>query len=151
MRSSVSLVSRRGVLWAVLTIAFLISALYLTLYLAALFIRQTEQGVVLALTDGTCKMEDLRLSYKVGEAGNYCIVVYSHYTSPKPFAAAVILNNTQLHIFNLTADPYMLTTTRFTIKFNKTGKYILQVKLFEIRERELVDTGRAVELNIHVG
>jgi len=151
VRSSVNLVSRRSVLWAVLTIAFLISALYLTLYLAALFIKQTEQGVVLALTDGTCKMENLRLSYKVGEAGNYCIVVYSYYTSPKPFAAAVILNNTQLHIFNLTTDPYMLTTTRFTIKFNKTGKYILQVKLFEVTGAKLVDTGRAVELNIHVG
>jgi hypothetical protein len=45
----------------------------------------------------------------------------------------------------------MLTTTRFTIKFNKTGKYILQVKLFEVTGAKLVDTGRAVELNIHVG
>lgn len=151
MRSSVSLVSHRVVLWAVLTMAFLISALYLTLYLAALFIKQTEQGVVLALTDGTCKTENLRLSYKVGEADNYCIVVYSHYTSPKPFAAVVIFNNTVLYIFNLTADPYTLTTTRFTIKFNKTGTYVLQVKLFEVRGTELVDTGRAVELNIHVG
>jgi hypothetical protein len=150
MRSSVSLVSHRGVLWAVLMIAFLISALYLTLYLAALFIKQAEQGVVLALTDGTCKTENLRLSYKVGEVGNYCLVVYSHYTSPKPFAATVIFNNTQLYIFNLTADPYTLTTNRFTIKFNKTGTYLLQVKLFEVREAKLADTGRAVELNIHV-
>jgi hypothetical protein len=78
-------------------------------------------------------------------------VVYSHYTSPKPFAATVILNNTLLYIFNLTADPYTLTTTRFTIKFNKTGTYVLQVKLFEVREAKLADTGRAVELNIHVG
>lgn len=58
-----------------LTMAFLISALYLTLYLAALFIKQTEQGAVLALTDGTCKAENLRLSYKVGEVDNYCLVV----------------------------------------------------------------------------
>jgi len=63
----------------------------------------------------------------------------------------VIFNNTLLYIFNLTADPYMLTTTRFTIKFNKTGIYVLQVKLFEVRGAELLDTGRAVELNIHVG
>ncbi len=151
MRSPVSLVSHRGVMRAVLMIAFLISALYLTLYLAALFIKHAEQGVVLALTDGTCKTENLRLSYKVGEVVNYCLVVYSHYTSPKPFAATVIFNNTLLYIFNLTADPYTLTTTIFTIKFNKTGTYVLQVKLFEVREAKLVDTGRAVELNIHVG
>ncbi|MFZ8810386.1 MAG: hypothetical protein ACO2PN_20055 [Pyrobaculum sp.] len=151
MRSSVRLVSDRYIFWAVLTIAFLISALYLTLYLAAQFIKQTEQGVVLALADGTCKTENLRLSYKVGEVGNYCLVVYSHYTSPKPFAATVIFNNTLLYIFNLTADPYTLTTTKFTIKFNKTGIYILQVKLFEVKEAKLVDTGRTVELNIHVG
>jgi hypothetical protein len=151
VRSSVSLVSHRCDLWAVLTIALLILALYLTLYLAALFIKQAEQGVVLALTDGTCKTENLRLSYKVGEVGNYCLVVYNHYTSPKPFAATVKFNNTLLYTFNLTADPYTLTTTRFTIKFNKTGTYVLQVKLFEVREAKLVDTGRAVELNIHVG
>jgi hypothetical protein len=151
MRSTVSLISHGGVLCAVLTIAFLISALYLTLYLAALFIKQTEQGVVLALADGTCKTENLRLSYKVGEVVNYCLVVYSHYTSPKPFAATVIFNNTQLYIFNITADPYTLTTTKFTVEFNKTGIYVLQVKLFEVKEAKLVDTGRAVELNIHVG
>ena len=151
MRSTVSLISHRGVLWAVLTIAFLISALYLTLYLAALFIKQTEQGVVLALTDGTCKTENLRLNYKVGEVGNYCLVVYSHYTSPKPFAATVKFNNTLLYTFNITADPYTLTTTKLTIKFNKTGIYVLQVKLFEVKEAKLVDTGRTVELNIHVG
>jgi len=151
VRSSVSLVSHRGVLWAALTIAFLISALYLTLYLAALFIKQTEQGVVLALADGTCKTENLRLSYKVGEVSNYCLVVYSHYTSPKPFAAIVKLNNTLLYTFNITADPYTLTTTSFTIKFNKTGIYVLRVKLFEVKEAKLVDTGRTVELNIHVG
>ena len=151
MRRFIGVVSHGGVLWVVLTIAFLISALYLTLYLAALFIKQTEQGVVLALTDETCKTENLRLNYKVGEAGNYCIVVYSYYTSPKPFAAVVLLNNTQLHTFNLTTDPYTLTTARFTIKFNKTGTYVLQLKLFEVREAKLVDTGRAVELNIHVG
>jgi len=151
VRRFIGVVSHGGVLWVVLTIAFLISALYLTLYLAALFIKQTEQGVVLALTDETCKTENLRLNYKVGEAGNYCIVVYSYYTSPKPFAAVVLLNNTQLHTFNLTTDPYTLTTARFTIKFNKTGTYVLQLKLFEVREAKLVDTGRAVELNIHVG
>jgi hypothetical protein len=76
VRSSVSLVSHRCVLWAVLTIAFQISALYLTLYLAALFIKQIEQGVVLALTDGTCKTENLRLSYKGREVGDHCLVVY---------------------------------------------------------------------------
>jgi len=151
VRSTVSLISHGGVLWAVLTIAFLISALYLTLYLAALFIKQTEQGVVLALADGTCKTENLRLSYKVGEVVNYCLVVYSYYTSPKPFAATVKLNNALLYTFNITADPYTLTTTKFTIKFNKTGIYALQVKLFEVKEAKLVDTGRAVELNIHVG
>lgn len=151
MRSSVGLVSDMYIFWAVLIIAFLISALYLTSYLAALFIKQTEQGVVLALADGTCKTKDLRLNYKVGEMVNYCLVVYSHYTSPKPFAATVKLNNTLLYTFNITADPYILTTTKFTVKFNKTGIYELQVKLFEVKETKLVDTGRTVELNIHVG
>jgi hypothetical protein len=151
VRSSIGLVSDMYIFWAVLIIAFLISALYLTLYLAALFIKQTEQGVVLALADGTCKTKDLRLNYKVGEVVNYCLVVYSHYTSPKPFAATVKLNNTLLYTFNITADPYTLTTTKFTIKFNKTGIYVLQVKLFEVKEAKLVDTGRTVELNIHVG
>ncbi|MFZ8839564.1 MAG: hypothetical protein ACO2PM_11795 [Pyrobaculum sp.] len=151
MRSSIGLVSDMYIFWAVLIIAFLISALYLTSYLAALFIKQTEQGVVLALADGTCKTKDLRLNYKVGEMVNYCLVVYSHYTSPKPFAATVKLNNTLLYTFNITADPYILTTTKFTVKFNKTGIYELQVKLFEVKETKLVDTGRTVELNIHVG
>jgi hypothetical protein len=49
---------------------------YLTLYLAALFIKQIEQGVVSALTDGTCKTENLRLSYKGREVGIHCLVVY---------------------------------------------------------------------------
>jgi predicted membrane protein len=151
VRSSVGLVSDMYIFWAVLIIAFLISALYLTSYLAALFIKQTEQGVVLALADGTCKTKDLRLDYKVGEIVNYCLVVYSHYTSPKPFAATVKLNNTLLYTFNITADPYTLTTTKFRVKFNKTGIYELQVKLFEVKETKLVDTGRTVELNIHVG
>jgi predicted membrane protein len=87
----------------------------------------------------------------VGEVYSYCLAVYSYYTSPKPFAATVKLNNTLLYTFNITADPYTLTTTKFTIKFNKTGIYVLQVKLFEVKEAKLVDTGRAVELNIHVG
>jgi len=151
VRSSIGLVSDMYIFWAVLIIAFLISALYLTSYLAALFIKQTEQGVVLALADGTCKTKDLRLDYKVGEIVNYCLVVYSHYTSPKPFAATVKLNNTLLYTFNITADPYTLTTTKFRVKFNKTGIYELQVKLFEVKETKLVDTGRTVELNIHVG
>lgn len=75
VRRSIGLLSHGGVLWVMLTMAFLISALYLTLYLAAVFIKQTEQLVVLALTDGICKKENLRLNYKVREVGNYCLVV----------------------------------------------------------------------------
>jgi len=151
VRSSVGLVSDMHVFWAVLTIAFLISALYLTSYLAALFIKQAEQGVILALADGTCKTKDLRLNYEVEEVVSYCLVVYSHYVSPKPFAATVKLNDTHLYTFNIRVDPYTLATTKFTIKFNKTGIYVLQVKLFEVKDEKLVDTGRVVELSIHVG
>ncbi|MFZ8839595.1 MAG: hypothetical protein ACO2PM_11955 [Pyrobaculum sp.] len=101
MRSSVSLVSHRCVLWAVLTIAFLISALYLTLYLAALFIKQIEQGVVLALTDGTCKIDALRSD---GRAADVLLELFTKHPEARLKLAQVVAGSIAVPLNVATKD-----------------------------------------------
>jgi|GEM_PF-7119002 len=123
---------------------------YFVMYIAASLLGVIEQGAVLSLADSSCQLGNLKLEYTRGESIEYCILVYSYYTSPEHFRLHISVNNTPAYTFQLLVEPYTFGKIKFRVLYDKTGIYVLEAKLYRVINGEEIDTGREVRLYVRV-